>query len=279
MTATLKGLVLSGGRSRRMQRDKAVLEYAGKTQLDRAVALLAQRVAEVYVSVRADQVAEPVRARYPQIVDRILDQGPIAGILAALQSDPTAAWFVLACDLPQLDALSIATLIAARDPSRLAVAYRSVRDGLPEPLCAIYEPASGPLLQEFLDQGRNCPRKFLGQANVGLLDPPTHEALDNVNTPEELLAAQTQLSASGTEPRQIRVQYFALLREQARRGEEQVTTRARTPRELFTELTARHAFTLSPDMLKVAVNAEFTDWSRPLRAGDAVVFIPPVAGG
>jgi molybdopterin converting factor small subunit len=32
-------------------------------------------------------------------------------------------------------------------------------------------------------------------------------------------------------------------------------------------------------MLKVAVNADFADWSRPLQAGDAVVFIPPVAGG
>jgi molybdopterin converting factor small subunit len=31
--------------------------------------------------------------------------------------------------------------------------------------------------------------------------------------------------------------------------------------------------------LKVAVNSEFSDWSRPLKAGDAVVFIPPVAGG
>ena len=262
-----------------MQRDKAVLQYAGQTQLDRAVALLSQQVGQVHVSVRADQVAEPVRARYPQIVDRILDQGPIAGILAAFAADPQAAWFVLACDLPQLDMQTIATLIGARDPSRLAAAYRSVHDGLPEPLCAIYEPASGRALQEFLEQGRNCPRKFLLNADVVLLDPPTHKALDNVNTPDELRAAQEQLNEREPERRQINVQYFALLREQARRGAEQVTTRARTPRELFAELTARHAFTLTPDMLKVAVNAEFTEWSQPLQAGDAVVFIPPVAGG
>ena len=154
-----------------------------------------------------------------------------------------------------------------------------MHDGLPEPLCAIYEPASGPALHEFLEQGRNCPRKFLSDADVVLLDPPTHEALDNVNTPDELRAAQARLGASDAEPRLIRVQYFALLREQAQRGEEQVTTRARTPRELFAELAARHGFTLPPALLKVAVNAEFADWSRPLQAGDAVVFIPPVAGG
>jgi len=41
----------------------------------------------------------------------------------------------------------------------------------------------------------------------------------------------------------------------------------------------RHGFTLAPEHLKVAVNSEFSDWSRPLAAGDHVVFIPPVAGG
>jgi molybdopterin converting factor small subunit len=48
---------------------------------------------------------------------------------------------------------------------------------------------------------------------------------------------------------------------------------------LFSELNARYAFTLSREQLKVAVNSEFSEWSRPLIAGDAVVFIPPVAGG
>jgi molybdopterin converting factor small subunit len=58
-----------------------------------------------------------------------------------------------------------------------------------------------------------------------------------------------------------------------------VVTRARTPRELYAELAARHPFTLPPEMLRVAVNAEFGEWSQPLAPGDAVVFIPPVAGG
>ncbi|MBV8784200.1 MAG: MoaD/ThiS family protein, partial [Gammaproteobacteria bacterium] len=41
----------------------------------------------------------------------------------------------------------------------------------------------------------------------------------------------------------------------------------------------RHGFTLAPEALRVAVNAEFRDWSTPLAANDVVVFIPPVAGG
>lgn len=77
----------------------------------------------------------------------------------------------------------------------------------------------------------------------------------------------------------IEVQYYALLRDEAGRSAETVATLARTPRELYEELRRRHPFSLAPEMLRVAVNAEFADWSRPLGEGDAVVFIPPVAGG
>ena len=77
----------------------------------------------------------------------------------------------------------------------------------------------------------------------------------------------------------VRLKYYALLREQAGRGEESVDTRAPDAAALFDELAARHRFSLSRSQLKVAVNAEFADWSRPLADGDEVVFIPPVAGG
>ena len=42
---------------------------------------------------------------------------------------------------------------------------------------------------------------------------------------------------------------------------------------------ARHPFSLTPEMLRVAVNAEFGEWTQALADGDSVVFIPPVAGG
>jgi molybdopterin converting factor subunit 1 len=78
---------------------------------------------------------------------------------------------------------------------------------------------------------------------------------------------------------QLTIQYFALLREQAGRSQETLETEAATPADLYAELAARYRFTLSREQLKVAVNSDFCDWSRPLAAGDSVVFIPPVAGG
>jgi molybdopterin converting factor subunit 1 len=77
----------------------------------------------------------------------------------------------------------------------------------------------------------------------------------------------------------LRLKYYALLREQAGCGEEELETPAADPAALYDELARRHGFSLSRAQLKVAVNAEFSDWSRRLADGDEVVFIPPVAGG
>ena len=75
------------------------------------------------------------------------------------------------------------------------------------------------------------------------------------------------------------MQYYALLREQTGRREEKIVTLAATAAELYAELTRRYPFTLTTELLRVAVNTEFREWPAPLADGDAVVFIPPVAGG
>jgi molybdopterin-guanine dinucleotide biosynthesis protein A len=280
MTAPLYGLVLAGGRSTRMGKDKATVAYQGRPQLERAMTLIAPHVVRAYVSVRPEQSGDPVRAQFAQIEDRRADIGPVAGILAAQLTHPEAAWLVLACDLPLLDEATLAHLVAARAPQQLATAYRSSHDGLPEPLCAIYEPDSHAALEDYIATGKYCPRKFLINAGARLLDEPKPQALDNINTPQEYDSANSILVQEVVaQPMQLSVQYYALLREQAGRREESLTSAARTPQELYAELRQRYPFTLGPELLRVAVNGEFADWSTPLRAGDAVVFIPPVAGG
>ena len=195
--APLAGLVLAGGRSTRMRRDKAALEVDGETQLARAVGLLRAQVGAVFVSVRPDQVADPARTPYPQIIDGVADIGPAAGILAAQARLPDHAWLVVAVDLPLLDAATLARLVAARDPARLATAYLSAHDGLPEPLCAIWEPASGAPLAAAIAAGRSCPRKFLLAHEAATLALPSHDALVNVNTPEDYAAALARVVAAG----------------------------------------------------------------------------------
>ena len=280
MSAPLLGLVLAGGRSTRMRSDKAALPYGGRNQLERAMALIAPHVSRAYVSVRADQSSDPLRARFPQIPDTHESLGPIAGLLAAQARHPEAAWLVLACDLPLLDELTLAHLVRSRAPERVATAYRSSHDGLPEPLCAIWEPRSAVPLTAYVASGRQCPRRFLLGEDTYLIDEPNPGALDNINTPEEYRSAMTALAPEiSADSKHITVQYYALLREQAGRRDEALVTRARTAAELYAELARRYPFSLAPEMLRVAINTEFREWTAPLADGDAVVFIPPVAGG
>ena len=197
MTAPLLGLLLAGGRSSRMQTDKAAISYGARPQLEQAFELLAPRVGRAFVSVRTDQAAERLRAAFPQIVDGTTGSGPIAGIIAAQARHPEAAWLVLACDLPLLDGATLDQLIAGRETVRLATAYRNALSGLPEPLCAIYEPESREPILAFVASGRDCPRKFLLAHDVRLLDPVHANALDNANTPQEGDAMRAALAPPG----------------------------------------------------------------------------------
>ena len=169
----LFGLVLAGGHSRRMQRDKAALAYAGQPQLTRAMTQLASLTEQCFVSVRPDQVNDPLRAQWPQIIDRENESGPLAGIRAAQAYAPHAAWWVLACDLPRLERAVLERLLIKRDPNRLATCYLSAHDGLPEPLCTLYEPASAAALERYAQ-------------NIGLAFQVVDDILDCTASSEEL---------------------------------------------------------------------------------------------
>jgi molybdopterin-guanine dinucleotide biosynthesis protein A len=289
MTTPVFGLILAGGASTRMQRDKAGLSYHGRTQLAWAYELVSRVCTATFVSVRPEQRDDALRASFPQIVDRTPGQGPLAGISAALEEHPKVAWLIVACDLPFLDEHTLTHLLAQRDPARIATAYKSAHDALPEPLCAIWEPAARGAIEQHFAAGKLCPRKLLINSDCKLIELPNPKALDNVNTLDEFDAANAELAtqapstdAAAAAPRTsraLRVQYFAVLREQAGRSEEMVDSDAPTAAELYEELKQRHRFQLDRAQLKVAVNSEFSDWRTPLKAGDTVVFIPPVAGG
>lgn len=180
------GLVLAGGKSRRMGRDKALLRRGGATQLERAVELLGRHAERVFVSTRPDQADDAERRRFPQIVDRYDEIGPVAGILSALESHPEVSWVVLACDLPNIDDTTIAFLLDHRAESQPFTAFVSSHDGLPEPLCALYRPAALPIVRRFVEAGTICPRKILIRSDTKLLQQPNPAALDNVNTPDDL---------------------------------------------------------------------------------------------
>jgi molybdopterin-guanine dinucleotide biosynthesis protein A len=180
------GLVLAGGESRRMGHDKALLNRDGQSQLEYAYSLLQGVVDQCFVSTRAEQKNDAERGRFPQIVDRHTDIGPVAGILSALETHSDVDWLIVACDLPNLDRRTLEYLIANRSDEKPFTAFRSSHDDLPEPLCAIYRAGSDAVVRGFVEDGMICPRKILIRSDTRLLEQPNPAALDNINTPDEL---------------------------------------------------------------------------------------------
>lgn len=77
----------------------------------------------------------------------------------------------------------------------------------------------------------------------------------------------------------VHIRYFALLREKRGLDEETLTTSAETLQQLYTELSERYQFNFPIKLLKAALNDTFCEWKTPIKNGDRIVFIPPVAGG
>ena len=185
----LNGLVLSGGRSERMQRDKASLEYHGQSQKLHMYGLLRSIVSDVFYSVRADQASD----RSNEILDKFTGLGPYGAIISAMMDNPNRAWLVTAVDQPFLNEQTLRRLIDARNPSKLATAFYNPETDFPEPLVTIWEPRAYPVMLNYLSQGYSCPRKVLINSDIELIKLEDATALDNVNTPEEYLAARKRL--------------------------------------------------------------------------------------
>ena len=191
----LYGLVLTGGHSTRMQMDKSILDYHGQKQSEYCFDLLLRYCDKVFISNRKDQSHLAGHKGFPQIHDleTFGDIGPLGGLLSAMHKYPDADWLVLACDLPFVNERTIERLIQKRNRRKMATAYISTNDGLPEPLCAIYQAKSQPRLLRLFKKGIHCPRKLLINSNVELLRQRDRSELENINSPDEVKAAVKKL--------------------------------------------------------------------------------------
>lgn len=184
--AALYGLVLVGGRSVRMGRDKGAMVWHGTEQRVHAAGLLSHLCEKVFISCRSGQ-EEELAGDYPLLVDSVEGSGPIVGLLTAFEHRADVAWLVLACDLPLITEPTLAFLTGSRDENMLATTFRSPFDGLPEPLVTIWEPGAASVLRQHMADGYKCPRKALirNEHHIKVLSPPCPEDLMNTNTPDD----------------------------------------------------------------------------------------------
>lgn len=182
------GLLLAGGRSRRMGRDKSLLNYHGKPQREYQYELLEKVLGtgKVFLSCRPEQTSEMPQGMQ-LLPDSFLELGPYGAILSAFRQNPNAAWLVMAIDLPLAGEEALHYLLQHRRPGKAATAFRSpLPPHFPDPLLTIWEPKAYPDLLKYLALGYSCPRKVLINTETALLDAPNPQWLKNVNTPEEM---------------------------------------------------------------------------------------------
>lgn len=142
MRENFSGYVLAGGKSARMQTDKAFLEIEGETFLARAVKTLStvceNRVVIVLNKTQTDFV-ERLPARVPHIFDIHENRGALGGIHAALRDCKNGRAIILAVDLPFVTSAAIENLAQIALESKDYAAVVPIQtDGRPQPLCAVY---------------------------------------------------------------------------------------------------------------------------------------------
>lgn len=194
MNGEVAGLVLAGGRSSRMGRDKALLPPpggdGGPTMLARAYGLLSAVTPRVWVSC----VPERPYAGYPCLFDGDGERGAGAGILAGLraaEAERFTALLVLPCDLPFMDAPTLRRLLAAHGDApgdALAVVYLSAESGFLEPLVAVYKTAAAPFFVKAAAAGKRSLFDVIPPNRRLCLPYGANEARPffNLNSPDDL---------------------------------------------------------------------------------------------
>ena len=185
-TTPLTTIILTGGRSRRMGRDKATLPYDGSTLGLRLAERFSSHGGAVFFSAAAESEAF---APWPQLCDRFPGAGPLNGLVSGFEQTAAQALFLTAVDLPNGDPALAARLAELRGEADACVILR--KDGKHESTFAVYsrrclEPALACLEQgkrSFADLfERIKPRWITEQV---LLDFDLEHVLFNMNTPED----------------------------------------------------------------------------------------------
>jgi len=188
MNPTLTAALIAGGKSSRMGRDKALLDWNGRPLWQHQLETLqALSPAEILIC-RADNPPLPaIDARH--IPDLLPSRGPLGAIAAALETASTSHLLVLAIDLPHITPDFLKTLLAKTTPDTGIVPKSN---HFYEGLAAIYPTHLAPLARQALESNDHSLQTFIKTATqrAGLhaypISPEDLPKFKNLNTPEDL---------------------------------------------------------------------------------------------
>ena len=180
-------VILAGGRSRRMGRDKAELALGEDTFLSALVRRYRPLFGRVWVSVSRSGVRLP--AGVEELPDLRPGQGPLAGLESAFAAAGAEMVFLTAVDLPFGDPALARRLMERMGGAEACLIRR--KNGRLEPLFALYRACCLPAITTCLDQGRRAVGALLDRVDCRLVEEEELRGFDlervlfNVNTGED----------------------------------------------------------------------------------------------
>ncbi|MED5813151.1 molybdenum cofactor guanylyltransferase [Mycolicibacterium sp. 050232] len=186
-TAPLAAVVLAGGASRRMGRDKATLPFGGSTMVEHVVAAVSERCSPVFVIAAPGQ---PLPALSAEVLrDEVRGVGPLVatgrGLRAVADAGVDRA-FVCAVDMPYLsaDLIDVLAAPAERLPADIVLPW----DGRDHYLAGIYRSALTERIADLVREGRRSMRALAESVDTQRIVMAPQRALTNVNTAADLPA-------------------------------------------------------------------------------------------
>ncbi|MFP6640306.1 MAG: molybdenum cofactor guanylyltransferase [Myxococcota bacterium] len=215
------GIVLCGGLSSRMGRDKAWLPWRGQPLLGHVVDRLVSMLGEVLVVAAPDQLIPTVSARI--VRDRAPHLGPLAGIREGLDQMESPAAFITGTDAPFLTPRFVQALVEAGPAAAPEI------DGFVQTLAAVYPAEAAAVVEELLATGKRRPLELLERLDFVRIPAqalPDPDCVRGFNTPDQYLAAarkdqpgaMARVEFSGEVPREVPIGTLAEVLEAAAPG-------------------------------------------------------------
>ena len=177
----ITGVIIAGGQSKRMGKDKLSIRFQGDTLLNKAIALLKKFSDEIMISANRSDLD----LKYRIIADKVTNIGPLGGIYSALLEAKTQKILIIPVDMPLINEEIIACLLKNSDKEALINLYKT--QNRTQMLVGLYDKKLLPIIEKQIENKQYKLRDLLQLSANNLIDGSTFEELFvNANTPGEL---------------------------------------------------------------------------------------------
>ncbi len=198
MEIEVTGVLLAGGKSRRMGEDKRHLRVGEQTLLERGLAVLRSTFQDVLVVIAQD--SPPLDVEAQAVRDLVPDCGSLGGLYTGLMQAATPYIFVVACDMPFLDPAVLVQFTSRRANADIVMAKLASRI---HPMHALYSKRCLPVVERMIQArqlkiqemvaDRSLHVRYVTEDDLRIIDP-SGRSFQNVNTPADLELARALLA-------------------------------------------------------------------------------------